>query len=99
MIGSMKSSYIFLFAKDWFHRTMTSGGGGASYLRRYGRGLVSKPAISLKECWGGYRRTTSGRDGTGERVGNMSGYLWGTSSGMVGNKDVCISGWHRQALA
>ena len=26
--------------------------------RRYGRELVLKPAISLKESWGGYRRTT-----------------------------------------
>ena len=26
--------------------------------RRYGRKLVSKPAISLNESWGGYRRTT-----------------------------------------
>ena len=38
---------------------MTSGGGGrAPYFRRYGRELVSKPAISLKECWRGYRRNT-----------------------------------------
>ena len=29
-----------------------------SYFRRYGRGLVSTPAISLKKSWGGYRRMT-----------------------------------------
>ena len=35
-----------------------SGGQGAPDLRRYGRELVSKPAISLEKCWEGYRRTT-----------------------------------------
>ena len=34
------------------------GGQRAPYFRRYLRELVSKPAISLQECWGGYRRTT-----------------------------------------
>ena len=37
---------------------MTSGWQGAPCLRRYGRELVSKPAISLKKNWGGYLRTT-----------------------------------------
>ena len=37
---------------------MTSGGHGAPHFRRYTRELVSKPAISLKKCWGGYRRTS-----------------------------------------
>ena len=40
----------FLFVKDY--RTMTSGWQGAPYFRIYGRGLVSKPAISLKKSWG-----------------------------------------------
>ena len=31
---------------------MTSGGHGAPHFRRYGRELVSKPAISLKKSWG-----------------------------------------------
>ena len=30
---------------------------GAPYFRRYGRGLVSKPAITLKNSWGGGYRT------------------------------------------
>ena len=34
---------------------------GAPYFRRYGRELVSKPAISPKKCCGGCRRTTSSR--------------------------------------
>ena len=46
-------SYIFLFAKDC--RPMTSEWQGASYFRRYGRGQVSKPAISSHKSWGGYR--------------------------------------------
>ena len=29
------------------------GQGGAPYFRRYGRELVSKPAISLNKSWGG----------------------------------------------
>ena len=40
------------------YRTMTSGWQGAPCVRRYGRELVSKPAISLRKSWGGYRRTT-----------------------------------------
>ena len=44
-------SYIFLFAKDY--RSKTSGWQGALlYFRRYGRGLVSKPAF-VKEMLGG----------------------------------------------
>ena len=31
---------------------------GAPYFRRYGRELVSKPAVSLKNRWGGYRSKT-----------------------------------------
>ena len=31
---------------------------GASYCRRCDPELVLKPAISVKKCWGGYRRTT-----------------------------------------
>ena len=42
---------IFLFANDF--RAMTSGGQGAPYFKKYGWELVSKPAISLKKCWGG----------------------------------------------
>ena len=37
---------------------MTSGGQRAPIFRRLGRKLLSKPAISLKKSWGGYRRTT-----------------------------------------
>ena len=32
---------------------MTSRWKGVPYFRRYGRELVSKPAISLKKSWGG----------------------------------------------
>ena len=39
---------------------MTSGWQGAPHFRRYGRELASKPAISINERWGGYRRTTRG---------------------------------------
>ena len=45
-----------MFAMDC--QTTTSGRQGASYFRRYGRELVSKPAISLEKSWGGYCRTT-----------------------------------------
>ena len=58
------SSCIFLFPKDY--QTMTSGWQGAPYFSRYGQELVSKPAISLKKSWGGYRRTT------GKRLGRHS---------------------------
>ena len=56
--GAMKnaSSNILMLAK--VYRMMTSGRQGVPYLRRYGRELVSKPAISLKNSWRGYRRTT-----------------------------------------
>ena len=37
---------------------MTSGWQGAPYLRRYGRGLLSKPAILLKKSRGGCRSKT-----------------------------------------
>ena len=50
------SSNIFMFAE--VYGTMSSGRQGAPYFRRYGRELVSKPDISLKKSWGGYRRTT-----------------------------------------
>ena len=52
------SPCMFLFAKD--DRTMTSGWKGTPEFRRYGRELVSKPAISLKKDWGSCRinRTT-----------------------------------------
>ena len=50
------SSHNFMFAK--VYRTMTSGWQGPPYFGRYGRELVSKPAISLKKSWVGYRRTT-----------------------------------------
>ena len=54
--GKNKTSYI-LFAKDYW--MMTSGWQRASYFRKYGRELVSKPAIVLKKrVLGGYRRTT-----------------------------------------
>ena len=51
MLRKIQCSDIFLFAKDG--RTMKSGGQGAPFFRRYGRELVSKPAISLKKSWGG----------------------------------------------
>ena len=40
------------------YRTMTSGWQGAPYFRMYGRELDSKPAISFKKRWGGYRSKT-----------------------------------------
>ena len=46
--------YIFLVAKDY--RTMASGWQVAPYSRKYGRELVSKPAISLKKKLGGTAR-------------------------------------------
>ena len=45
------SSNMFMFAK--VYRPMTSGRQGAPYFRRYGRELVSKPAISSKRKVGG----------------------------------------------
>ena len=51
-----RSSSVSSCAKVYL--TMTSGWQGAPCFRRYGRILVSKPAISLKKSWGGYRRTT-----------------------------------------
>ena len=39
-----------MFAVDY--RTMTSGWQGASYFRRHGREMVSKPAIFVKEKLG-----------------------------------------------
>ena len=44
---------IVLFAKDY--QTMASGWEGTPYCRRCGRELISKPAVSLKKGWGGYR--------------------------------------------
>ena len=37
---------------------MTSGWQGAPCFSSYGRELVSRPAISINERWGGYRETT-----------------------------------------
>ena len=37
---------------------MASGWQKATYFRKHGRELVSKPAIPSKKSWGGYRRTT-----------------------------------------
>ena len=54
------SPHMFLFANDC--RPITSGWQRAPYFRRYGREVVSKPAISLKKRWGGgeggFRRMT-----------------------------------------
>ena len=50
------SSHTGLFARGC--RTMAWGWGGAAYCRRYGRELVTKPAISLKKSLGGYRSKT-----------------------------------------
>ena len=47
-------SRIFLFAKDYLYRTMTSVRQGAAHFTRYGQELVSKPKIELKKGWGGY---------------------------------------------
>ena len=57
------SPCIFLFAKD--DRTMSSGLQRELDFRRYGRELVSKPAILLKKNWRGYRRTTLKSRGDG----------------------------------
>ena len=40
-------------------RNMTSGWQGPTHFRRYGREMVSKPAISLKKSWGGLHRRTA----------------------------------------
>ena len=64
------SANIILFAEDY--RTMTSGWQGAPYFRRYGLELVSKPAISLKKSWGGYRRTTLRHRATSQWNGMLS---------------------------
>ena len=53
------SQHVFLFAKEGpSSDDLGVGARGTPYFRRYGRELVSKPAISLKKRWGGYRRTT-----------------------------------------
>ena len=50
-------TFIFsLFAKVC--RPMTSGWQGTPCFSSYSRGLISKPAISLKKSWGGYRKST-----------------------------------------
>ena len=51
MLGKKISPCILSIAKD--DRTMTSGCQAAPYFRRYGRELVSKPAISIKRKFGG----------------------------------------------
>ena len=49
---SSHNTSVFTFAKDYC--PMTSGWQRAPYfIGRYGRGLVSKPAMSLKKSWGG----------------------------------------------
>ena len=53
----MKNVTSYIFGSRKGYRTMTSGWQGAPYSRRYGPELVSKPAISLKKIWGGYRRS------------------------------------------
>ena len=53
--------YTYVHVREKDYRRMTSGWRRAPYFRSYGRGLVSKPAISLKKSWGGgggYRRMT-----------------------------------------
>ena len=47
-------SHVFLYAKD-YQTITTSGWQGALHFRRYGRELVSKPAISKTKRRGGYR--------------------------------------------
>ena len=54
------SSNIFMFTKGY--RTMTSGRQGAQYFRRYGRELVSKPAISFQRMRGGASYCRTPRD-------------------------------------
>ena len=54
----------------------TSGRLGAPYFRRYGRELVSKPAISLKKSWGGHRRTTQQLVGIFAHFLAFSGITW-----------------------
>ena len=48
---------MLLFAL-YAYQTMTSGWQAASHFERYGRYLVSKPAISFKELLGAHRRKT-----------------------------------------
>ena len=51
-----KVSMLFLVCKRPIDR-WRRGCHGTAYFRKYDRELVLKPSISLKESWGGYRRT------------------------------------------
>ena len=51
------TSKYFLVSKGLSNDDV-GGGKGHRIFRGYGRELVSKPAISLKNCWGGYRSKT-----------------------------------------
>ena len=54
----MKKKSSSIFCSQTIYRTMTSGWQGASYFRRLGRELASKPAISFQEKLGAcYRKT------------------------------------------
>ena len=68
------SSHMFLFANDC--RPIARRGGEGHRVKRYGRGLLSKPAISLKKSRGGYRRITrlfrSSSDSTSSPRGDES---------------------------
>ena len=53
-----KSFHMFFSLQRTVERIRQGGNKGHRIFRKYGRELVSKPAISLKRSWGGYRRTT-----------------------------------------
>ena len=50
------SLHAFFFAKDY--RPMSSRWQRAPYIRKFGHGLVLKPAISVNEILGSYRSKT-----------------------------------------
>ena len=50
------TSIYFLVSKGLSNDV--GGGNGHRIFRGYGQELVSKPAISLNNCWGGYRSKT-----------------------------------------
>ena len=54
----LRNASVHFFVGKTLPNNDVEVGQGIAHLRRYGRELVSKPAISLKKCWGGYRSKT-----------------------------------------
>ena len=53
--------FTFILVREGLSTDDVGVGQRAPCFRRYGRGLVSKPAISLEKSWGGYRSKTKTR--------------------------------------